>query len=174
MTDKQIVQFILHRAQQNGQPLKLTNPRLVVVCMNGMRFPYLAVIFDGHNEPFMLRFTENNVRAIFKIKIEDDAYLAWRAELSSKYNAFSKTSNRACIVDYDLDTLPACVKRFVSRAVVNALQTKGMGFDMFAISFRQDIKLIDASETYEMAAIESDLMDFNFDMPMNMPDLSAL
>lgn len=139
-----------------------------------MQFPYLAVMFDGHNEPFMLRFTENNVRAIFKLKIEDGEYLAWRAELSSRYNAFSKTSNRAFTVDYDIETLPSCVKHFVSRAVVNALQTKGMGFDMFAISFKQDIKLIDASETYETAAIETDLMDFNFDTQMNIPDLSML
>ena len=113
MTDKQIVQFILHRAQQNGQPLKLSNPRLVVY-EHGMRFPYLAVLFDGHNEPFMLRFAENNSRALFKIKMEDDAYLAWRIELSSKYKAFSKTSNRALTVDYDLETLPSCVKHFVS------------------------------------------------------------
>ena len=173
MTDKQIVQFILHRAQQNSQPLKLSNPRLVVY-KNTMQFPYLAVVFDGHDEPFMLRFTENNVRAVFKIKMEDSEYLAWRAELSSKFNAFSKTSSGAFTVDYDLDTLPACVKHFVSYAIIKALQTKGMGFDMFAISFKQDIKLIDASETYEMAAIETDLMDFNFDTQMNMPDLSML
>ena len=173
MTDKQIVQFILHRAQQNGQPLKLTNPR-VVVYKNTMQFPYLAVMFDGHAEPFMLRFTENNVRAVFKIKMEDSEYLAWRAELNSKFNAFSKTSSSAFTVDYDLDALPACVKHFVSYAIIKALQTKGMRFDMFAISFNQDIKLIDASETYEMAAIETDLADFNFDFPVELTELPTL
>ena len=173
MTDKQIIQFILHRAQQNGQPLKLSNPRLVIY-KNTARYPYIAVMFDGHNEPFMLRFTENNVRAIFKLKMDNIEYLAWRDELSHKCIEFAKTSSGAFTVDYDLDTLPACVKHFVSYAIIKALQTKGMGFDMFAISFKQDIKLIDASETYEMAAIETDLMDFNFDTPVNMPDLSML
>ena len=162
MTDKQIVQFILHRAQQNGQQFGLSHPRLVVY-KNTMQFPYLAVVFDGHNEPFMLRFTKNNVRAVFKIKMEDSEYLAWRTELSNKFNAFSKTSSGAFIVDYDLDTLPACVKHYVSYAIINALQTKGMGFDLFAVSFNNDIKIIDAFETYESAAIETDLMDFSLD-----------
>ena len=172
MTDKQIVQFILHRAQQNGQPLKLSNPRLVIY-KNTARYPYIAVMFDGHNEPFMLRFAENNARALFKIQMYNTEYLAWREELSHKCIEFAKTSNGAFTIDYDLETLPSCVKNFVSYAIIKALQTKGMGFDLFAISYSHDINLIDASETYETAAIETDLMDFIFDTQMNTPDLST-
>ncbi len=171
MTDKQIVQFLLFRAQRNSQHLNLSNPRLVIY-KNTARYPYLAIMFDGHNEPFMLRFTENNSRAVFKLKMDNAEYLAWREELSRRCMEFLKTSNGgAFTIDYDLDSLPACVKHYVSYAIIQALQTNGMGFDLFAISFNQDIKIVDASETYEMAAIETDLMVFDDDTSANMPDL---
>ena len=51
----------------------------------------------------------------------------------------------------------------MSYAIIEALQTKGYGFDLFCINFGTDPELIDPDETYEEAAIETDLLDFSFD-----------
>ena len=61
-------------------------------------------------------------------------------------------------VKYDVDTLPGWTKHFVSYAIIDALKTKGTGFDAFAISNLGDIELIRPEETYEEAAIETDLL----------------
>ena len=57
MTDEQIVKFIIYRAQKAGQPLKLTNPKLVIYANEGSNI-YLAVRFDNYKDPFFVRFTQ--------------------------------------------------------------------------------------------------------------------
>lgn len=165
MTDKQIVQFIIYRAQKAGQPLKLTNPKLVIYANAGSNI-YLAVRFDNYKDPFLVRFTQGTVRGIFKIKPQDPSFADWRAELFKE--------NSSIEVDYDLSKLPPCVKHFVSYAVIEALKTKGIGFDLFNLSFKPDPEIIRPSESYEEAAIETDLVDFNFDFPVELTELSTL
>ena len=62
------------------------------------------------------------------------------------------------IVDCDIDALPPDVKHHISYAIIEALKTTKMGFDLYALGSRLDIPLIDQDETYEEAAIEADLM----------------
>ena len=166
MTDKQIVQFIIYRAQKAGQPLKLTNPKLVIYANAGSNI-YLAVRFDNYKDPFFVRFTQGTVRGIFKIKPQDPSFAVWRIKLFNE-NGYKFE------IDYDLSKLPPCVKHFVSYAVIETLKTKGMGFDLFNLSFKPDPEIIRPSESYEEAAIETDLVDFNFDLPAELTELPAL
>ena len=162
MTDEQIVQFLLYRAKKNGCSLKLSNPKLVIY-----KARYLAIRFDGHNEPFILRFTNGTVRALFKINVDNEEFISWKKELVCKHaNNFE--------IEYDLNDVPACVKHFVSYAIIESLKTKGMGFDLFAISFNNDIELINPNESYEEVAIETDLLDFDYDMPVELTTLPQL
>ena len=165
MTDEQIVKFIIYRAQKVGQPLKLTNPKLVIYANAGSNI-YLAVRFDNYKDPFLVRFTQGTARGIFKIKPQDPNFADWRAGLFKE--------NGSIEVDYDISKLPPCVKHFVSYAVIEALKTKGMGFDLFNLSFKPDPEIIRPSESYEEAAIETDLADFNFDFPVELTELPAL
>ena len=166
MTDKQIVQFIIYRAQKAGQPLKLTNPKLVIYA-NSSSTIYLAVHFDGYEDPFFIRFTKGTIRGIFKIKPQDPSFDAWKAKLFNENGSKFE-------VDYDLSKLPPCVKHFVSYAIIEALKTKGMGFDLFNLNFKLDPEIIRPSESYEEAAIETDLADFNFDFPVELTELPTL
>ncbi len=166
MTDEQIVKFIIYRAQKAGQPLKLTNPKLVIYA-NACSAIYLAVRFDGYEDPFLVRFTQGTARGIFKIKPQDPSFDAWKTKLFAENGSKFE-------VDYDLSKLPPCVKHFVSYAVIKALKTKGMGFDLFNLSFKPDPEIIRPSESYEEAAIETDLVDFNFDFPIELTELPAL
>lgn len=166
MTDEQIVKFIIYRAQKAGQPLKLTNPKLVIYANAGSTI-YLAVRFDGYEDPFFVRFTQGTARGIFKIKPQDPSFAVWKAKL------FAENGSKFEI-DYDLFKLPSCVKHFVSYAVIEALKTKGMGFDLFNLSFKPDPEIIRPSESYEEASIETDLVDFNFDFPIELTELPAL
>ena len=158
MTDTQIVQFITYRAQKAGQPLKLFNPKLVIYANVGSTI-YLAVRFDNYENPFLVRFTQGTIRGIFKIKPQDPSFADWKAKLFSENGSTFE-------VDYDLSKLPSCVKHFVSYAIIEALKTKGMGFDLFNLSFKPDPEIIRPSESYEEAVIETDLADFNFDFPV--------
>ena len=166
MTDEQIFKFIIYRAQKAGQPLKLTNPKLVIYA-NACSAIYLAVRFDGYEDPFLVRFTQGTARGIFKIKPQDPSFADWKAELF-------KENGPKFEIDYDLSKLPPCVKHFVSYAVIEALKTKGMGFDLFNLSFKPDPEIIRPSESYEEAAIETDLADFNFDLPAELTELPTL
>lgn len=166
MTDKQIVQFIIYRAQKAGQPLKLTNPKLVIYANLSFTI-YLAVHFDEYEDPFFVRFTKGTIRGIFKIKPQDPSFDAWKAKL------FAENSSKF-EVDYDLSKLPPCVKHFVSYAIIEALKTKGIGLDLFNLSFKPDPEIIRPSESYEEAAIETDLADFNFDLPTELTELPTL
>ena len=166
MTDEQIVQFLLYRAKKNGCSLKLSNPKLVIYKSN-MPALYLAIRFDGHNEPFILRFTNGTVRALFKIKVDNIEFISWRNKLIKQHsNSFE--------IEYDLNDVPSCVKHFVSYAIIESLKTKGMGFDLFAISFNNDVELINPNESYEEVAIETDLLDFDYDMPVELTTLPQL
>ena len=144
MTDQDIVNFIVHRAEVNGLPQKLHSPELVLVKCGGIT-AVVALQYEGHNEPFMLRFTNGTQRGLFKLK--------YNQEDLKKFT----TSMPSCM-KYDVETLPSWFKHFVSYAVIDALKTKGMGFDAFAISRLGDIELIRPEETYEEAAIETDLL----------------
>ena len=155
MTDEQIVQFIVHRAQISGQPLQLHNPKLVLYRNNGSSL-YLGVKFEDYVDSFLVRFTDGSRCGMFKIKPQDPVFESWQQELFNKHG-------RTFTIDYVLSELPPCVKHFVSYAIIEALKTKGMGFDLFALSFKTDPMLIRPEETYEEAAIETDLVDFNFD-----------
>lgn len=166
MTDEQIVKFIIYRAQKAGQPLKLTNPKLVIYANAGSTI-YLAVRFNGYEDPFFIRFTQGTARGIFKIKPQDPSFAAWKTTL------FNENGSKFEI-DYDLSKLPPCVKHFVSYAIIEALKTKGMGFDLFNLSFKPDPEIIRPSESYEEAAIETDLADFNFDFPVELTELPTL
>ena len=156
MTDKQIVQFILHRAAQNGQKFKLNNPKLIIY--RNCQSLFLAVRFDGFKDPFMVRFVDGSRRGIFKINPYCKEFEEWKTTVIKDYDD----------IDYDIDSLPACVKRFVSCAFIKALKNKGMGFDLFSISFHVDPLLVSPNESYEEAAIETDLMDFDFDLNLKL------
>ena len=149
MTDEQIMQFVLYRAEQAGRLVKLSNPKLVL-CRNGNSI-FLAVRFNGWKDAFLVRFTNNLRRGMFKVKPQDAMFDAWKAQFIK--DGISETG-------YDLSSLPASVKHFVSYAIVDALKTKGMGFDLFSISFSDDLEIIRPDESYEEAAIETDLLCF--------------
>lgn len=152
MTDEQIVQFLVYKAKKNGQLLKLFNPRLVIYNSNNGLTSYLAMMYENNPQPFFVRFVHGSTRGIFKIKIKDIEPEYWRSHFLNKN-----------IIEYDLTKIPASIKHFVSYAIIEALQTKGYGFDLFGINFGTDPELIDPDETYEEAAIETDLLDFSFD-----------
>lgn len=155
MTDQQIANFILHRAKTNGQQVGLANPKLVIY-KRGTSNMFAAVRFENHDEPFMLRFTRGDTRGIFKLRIDHPDYRAWKLGLDKSHNDKFEYE-----VDYDLSHLPGCVKHYVSYAIIEALKTKGVGFDLFSISYNKgDPLLVDPNETYEEAAIETDLLDF--------------
>lgn len=166
MTDEQIVQFIVHRAQISGMPLKLHNPKLVIYC-NRTSSLYLGVKYEDYEVPFLVRFTNNSSRGMFKIKPQDAAFELWRQQLY-RVNGFDFT------VDYTLSELPPCVKHFVSYAIIEALKTKGMGFDLFNLSFILDLELVRPEESYEEAVIETDLADFSFDSPAELTEVPSL
>lgn len=153
MTDQQIVQFILHRAKTNGK-VNFVNPRLVL--WNNMSSLLLGIKSDNHSSVFLLRFLKDQSRGIFKFKLNDSAFTEWKCRLVKDYG-------KAFVIDYDLETVPDSVKHYVSYAVIEALKTKGMGFDLFSISCTDDPVIVSPNETYEEVAIETDLMDFGFD-----------
>lgn len=154
MTDNQIAQFILHRAKRIGLLLKLTDPCLVIYCFNGSD-SILAIKFNGYSEPFMLRFMSNSRRKLFMLDTDGIEPKTWKKSmLVDSYSRY---------IRYDIETAPKSLKKYISNAVIEALKTKGVGFDLFALSFRDDPILIDPNETYEEAAIETDLMDFELD-----------
>ena len=156
MTDEQIVNFIEHRAKIAGQQIRLYNPKLILYHNNGSCF-YLGIKFDNYNDAFIIRFMNGSMRGLFKIKPQDSTYESWRKQ-------HCRQDGSIYTMEYDLSTLPPCVKHFVSYAIIEALKTKGMGFDMFTLaSYKEDLKLIDPNESYEEAVIESDLIDFSFD-----------
>lgn len=158
MTDEQIVQFVLHRASINGQEHGLTSPKLVIY-KRGSTSMYLAVKFNGHAEPFILRFTKGPSRGLFKLNAAGKEAEEWRKTVEAILVNTTWYEH-----DYCLATLPGSVKHYVSYAIIEALKTKGVGFDLFSPSYSKDIDLIRPTETYEEATIEADLMDFNLDL----------
>ena len=158
MTDKQIANFILYRAQQAGRPLKLTSPRLV---LHKEMSPllYLGIVFNtssGNNTAlFLVRFTNRFNRGMFKINLDTKDFKEWFSEQMAQRGKFYPLN-----IDYDLNALPQSLKHFVSYAIIEALKTNGMGFDAFSLSYNDDLELIRQNETYEEVAIESDLMCF--------------
>ena len=166
MTDEQIVQFIVHRAQASGLPLNLHNPKLVLYRNNGSSL-YLGVKFEDYVDPFLVRFTNGSSRGMFKVKPQDPMFEPWRQRFCSEHSS-------TFTAEYVLSELPSCVKHFVSYAIIEALKTKGMGFDLFSLSFKTDPMLIRPEESYEEAAIETDLADFSFDFPAELTSLPTL
>ena len=156
MTDQDIVNFIVHRADINGKQYKLRSPELVLYVPND-NTAIVALQYGNNSEPFMLRFTNGTQRGLFKLRYNREVLKPFIKQLrqSAAYNS---------TVKYDVCTLPDWAKHFVSYAIINALKTKGMGFDAFAISHLGDIELIRPNETYEQIAIETDLLT------LGMPD----
>lgn len=157
MTDEQIVKFIEHRAAIAGQQANLHNPKLVIYCNCGS-YLHLGIKFDNYNDAFIVRFMSGSMRGLFKIKPQDPMYEPWRKQ-------YCRKNGSIYTIEYDLSTLPPCVKHFVSYAIIEALKTKGIGFDICALSsnFKEDLMLVDPNESYEEAVIETDLIDFSFD-----------
>jgi len=166
MTDEQIVQFIVHRAQISGQPQQLHNPKLVIYCHHTSSL-YLGIKYEDCTDPFLVRFINGSSRGLFKVKPQDAAFEIWRQQLY-RANGFGFT------LDYILSELPPCVKHFVSYAIIEALKTKGMGFDLFNLSFISDLELVRPEESYEEAVIETDLADFSFDSPAELTEVPSL
>ena len=166
MTDEQIVQFIVHRAQISGQPLQLHNPKLVIYCHHTSSL-YLGIKYEDCADPFLVRFINGSSCGLFKVKPQDAAFEIWRQQLY-RVNGYGFT------LDYNLSELPPCVKHFVSYAIIDALKTKGMGFDLFSFSFKTDPMLIRPEESYEEAVIETDLADFSFDSPVELTEVPSL
>lgn len=151
MTDKQIVQFVLHRAAIGGQQFGFSSPKLVIYFSGPL--PLLAVKYNNIDEIFLLRFTHGKRRCLFKLDVPAN-------KVGEAFDEWKKTAKRVNAVDleYSLDTLPANIKHYVSYAFIDALKTNGMGCDMFTFSY-DDISIIKPNETYEEASIEADLMD---------------
>lgn len=166
MTDEQIVQFIVHRAKISGQPQQLHNPKLILYRLNGSSL-YLGIKYEDYADPFLVRFTHGSSRGMFKVKPQDPAFEPWRQKFCSEYEP-------TFTADYTLSELPPCVKHFVSYAIIEALKTKGMGFDLFSFSFKTDPMLIRPEESYEEAVIETDLADFSFDSPAELTEVPSL
>ena len=147
MTDEQIVQFILHRATTCDA--KMINPKLVVI--KNMNSLILGIKASNYNDVFMLRFLNNNKRSLFAIRPNHPKFNEWKNSLVEQHgNTF--------MIDYDLNAIPSYVKHYVSYAFISALNTPSLGFDIFSISYLNDPMIIRPNDTYEMAAIEIDLM----------------
>lgn len=157
MTDKDIADFIVHRADMNGKQYKLRSPELVLYVPND-NTAIVALQYSNNSEPFMLRFTNGTQRGLFRLRYNGEVLKPFIKQLrqSAAYNS---------IVKYDVDTFPDWTKHLVSYAIIDALKTKGMGFDAFATTANLgDIELIRPNETYEQVAIETDLL------ALGMPD----
>ncbi len=151
MTDKQIVQFVLHRAALGGQHLGFSSPKLVIYISGSSML--LAVKYNNSDEIFLLRFKNGTRRSLFKL----DEPINKAGEAFGKWKKTAKQVNDV-VLEYSLDMLPANIKHYVSYAFIDALKTNGMGFDLFSFSY-DDISIIKPNETYEEASIEADLMD---------------
>ena len=127
MTDKQIVQFLTYRANKYGQPLGLHNA-VLSICKRGSNV-ILAMKYEGHDEPFMVRMTKNGQCGLFVLRSDDPEFIAWKSNAIASH----ALDNNTCA--YDLNALPNVVKHMVSMAVIDALKSKDIGLDLFAISF---------------------------------------
>ena len=163
MTDKDIADFIVHRADINGKQYKLRNPELILYMPND-NTAIVALQYSNNNEPFMLRFTNGTQRGLFKLKYNREVLKPFIKQLMQSA-AFGQPT-----VKYDVDTLPGWTRHIVSCTIIDALKTKGMGVDAFAISHLGDIELIRPNETYEQAAIETDLLALG--MPNDIDSLA--
>lgn len=162
MTDQDIADFIVHRADINGKQYKLRSPELVLYVPND-NTAIVALQYGSNTEPFMLRFTYNNQRGLFKLKYNQEVLKPFIKQLR-------QSATYSSIVKYDVDTLPGWTRHIVSCTIIDALKTKGMGVDAFAISHLGDIELIRPNETYEQAAIETDLLALG--MPNDIDSLA--
>ena len=158
MTDRQIANFIAYRAKANGQLLGLKDPTLIIYKYDS--WLGLGIKYANYKDIFMVRFIQGDVRGIFKIKCDNADPLEWKTFIDNIKSSIAAN----CIAYSPNDPLiPACVKHFISYAIIEALKTKNVGFDLFSISYGTDPSLVDPSETYEEAAIETDLMCFEME-----------
>ena len=151
MTDQQIVNFIEYRAKKNGLEHKLYNPKLILY-VGQNRFPFIGIKYENNDNVFFLRFWRNNIRAMFKIDFNINGLSVedWISDKFKQKNGY---------IEYDLSSVPKNIAHYVSYAIIDALKRNNTGLDMFSYNlYGVDIKLIDPNETYEEAAIETDLM----------------
>lgn len=152
MTDEKLIQMLKYRAAQSGRDAGLKEPEVVIV-RNASNL-YLGIKYDvGHDYPFFVRFSSGTKRGMFKLVSDKPEFAAWKA---------TALKNWVCGTTYcvfDPTTVPDCVKHVVFGTIMQALKTKGMGLDCFALSFTaKDPVLVDVNESYEEVAIETDLL----------------
>lgn len=149
MTDYQIVKFIENRAEKYKGG---NDPRLVIYWRGGRAF--IGIKFSNLDTPFIMRFTKGNQRGIFKLNTHDKEIREWCENIVASRGYYD-----SIVISYDLSMIPKNIKHFVSYAIIEALQTKGYGFDIFSPEYStDDIELISANETYDEVSIEVDML----------------
>ena len=152
MTNKDLCEFLLARANDKGREFGVKNAQLVVH-KNGKNL-YLAIKSDGFVLPFLIRFTQR-FNAVFKLTSIDPSFSSFYANACSMMA--SKHTNE---IPYDDAKLPNVLKNKVSAALVQAFKTNGMGLDLINPSIGKSIQIVQPNETYEEIAIENDLNSF--------------
>ena len=149
MTIDQLDQFLLKRANQNVSDKNMFHDAKLVL-INRRSDMFLGIQFAApHDFVFFVRYMKDNMRHLFKISFPI-------SKLKECTHLFKVNYDNIAIVEYSL--APKEVKAHVAACIKQALTMPGVGIDMFTYFLSApDTNLIDASETYEEAAIEMDL-----------------
>ena len=152
MTNKQLCDFLITRAEAKGKEHGICHPTLVIY--NHGNNLYLAFKFDMISMPLFLQFSQNGMRAVFKIVPAYPTVAAFRE------NIFKLMSSRNVRdIPYNDVDVPFAVKNKISATLVQAFRIKGMGLSM-CNPFYGIIDIVTPTETYEEIAIENDLNSF--------------
>lgn len=162
MDSKQVADFIIYKAKPKLREAGFCNPKLGI---SWPSYPIVSKVYLTVNcfrpparpQLFYLRLVEGTKRQMFILDIEDKDFAVWKDAALSK-----DTFGTESFMEYDIDKMPKCLVDFVTSRFKQALKTKGVGFDMFALGRHGDISLIEPSMSYEEAEIESDLAGFDF------------
>lgn len=158
MTDNQLLRVILSRAIKVGKKIdnRLDNPQLVLTQQYGKKL-YFALKFDWSTQPLplsllLLSFSKNGINQIFVLPELPKRLMKWKHDVIHEI-----CQNAFMTYDFDISKEPKEVVHVFFSAVISALNTPGMSFNLSAAP---DNPLFGPNETYEEVQVEADLMEF--------------
>ena len=147
MTNKELCNFLIARTKEKTHGMGMANPYLAIHKIG--KNLCLVVRFEHETQSFIIRFTQGNLHAVFKLTAIDKAFDDWYAALLDILHNTHKS-----YISYDDANLPQSLKNKVSATLVQAFRTKNMGIEIFGSS---TIEIVKPNESYEEISIENDL-----------------
>ena len=164
MTDKQILDIVLKRADQCAKSCpetylkNLKNPKVVITQQYGKKL-YFAIKFEGIQYPLWLKFAKNGKSIVFALPQDLPSHLMkWKHDLIKKIQPV--LYDHVPYVDFDLETTPKEIVHMFSSSIISALNSSGMSMGFMSSSMPN---IFDADETYEQISVEADLENFEED-----------